>query len=296
VLFHSARAAVYDGPRALPPQARSSLDDYLTKSYIAYHGDASGLDALKAAARTSAFPPAGFSIARGSPKSALASVYVNSQDPGERLQLNPSNGTFSLVEGGQSFSGTFAVNGNVLRLRIAQLAKDVDIAIDGNRLVVNGSEIWNAADGASPPAPQPAGAQAAQQQSSQDTDGVWVGFYGTCPSDDLVIFKPTIYSNTVELARLACNTYFWVAARPGTYKFCATKGKCTMAEIGASGPYYFRVLPTMISYSIGQVDASVAEDEMHGSPMTALDLSRVLARQMVTTNTAKPPAVFLSPQ
>jgi len=135
-----------------------------------------------------------------------------------------------------------------------------------------------------------------QTPADQPAEGVWVGIYGTCPKGEMVIFKPTIYANQVELARLACNTYFYVAARPGAYKFCATKGKCTTAAIGTSGPYYFRVLPTTISYSIGQVDPSVAEDELQRHRMTALDLGRVLAPKMVTTNTNSAPAVFLSSQ
>jgi|SRR5271157_518910 len=88
----------------------------------------------------------GAMVARPTPPvqlSGLGSVYVNAQDAAERLQLNESDGTFSLAEGGQKFGGTFTVSGDVLRLHIVQLAKDVDIAIDGRRLIVNGSEIWN---------------------------------------------------------------------------------------------------------------------------------------------------------
>ncbi|MGD0872301.1 MAG: hypothetical protein ABSB88_22345 [Bryobacteraceae bacterium] len=88
---------------------------------------------------------AGAAVARrNSPaqSSGLGSVYVNAQDAAERLQLNEADGSFSLVEGGQKFSGTYTVSGDVLRLHIAQLGKDVDIAIDGRRLMVNGAEIW----------------------------------------------------------------------------------------------------------------------------------------------------------
>ena len=143
-----------------------------------------------------------------------------------------------------------------------------------------------------PPPPQPA----QQTQPDQGPVGTWVGIYGTCPRGEMVVFKPTIYANQAELAKLACHTYFYVAALPGTYKFCATKGKCTTAAIGTSGPYYFRVLPTTISYSIGQVDVPVAEEELGRHSMTALDLGRVLAPKMVTTNTNSPPPVFLSSQ
>jgi hypothetical protein len=108
-----------------------------------------------------------------------------------------------------------------------------------------------AAAAAAPSEPPPA---AQQTQPDQGPEGVWVEFYGVCRKSDLVIFKPTIYANQTELARLACNTYFYVAAVPGTYKFCATKGKCVTAAIGSKGPYYFRILPTAISYNIAQVD------------------------------------------
>jgi hypothetical protein len=143
-----------------------------------------------------------------------------------------------------------------------------------------------------PPAPPPA----QQVQPDQGSQGVWVEFYGLCRKNDLTIFKPTIYSNQVELARLACNTYFYVAAMPGTYKFCATKGKCVNAALGSKGPYFFRILPTAISYNIAQVDPSVAQDEIQSHGVAALDLSRVLAPKIVTTNTDSSPPVFLSPQ
>jgi hypothetical protein len=52
------------------------------------------------------------------------------------------DGSFSLQEGGQSFSGSYSVTGSVLRLHIVQLQKDVEIAIQGDRLVVNGEETW----------------------------------------------------------------------------------------------------------------------------------------------------------
>ena len=152
----------------------------------------------------------------------------------------------------------------------------------------------NPAPAAPPPSEPPPAAQ--QTQPDQGPAGVWVEFFGVCPRNDLTIFKPTIYVNQVELARLACNTYFYVAAQPGTYKFCATKGKCVTAAIGSKGPYYFRILPTTISYNIAQVDPSVAQDEMERHGVAALDLSRVLAPKMVTVNTDISPPEFVPRQ
>jgi hypothetical protein len=68
-------------------------------------------------------------------------VYENSKNSADRLQLNPDGG-FSLQEGGQSFSGTYLVGSSVLRLHIVQFQGDVDIAIQGNTLIVNGWETW----------------------------------------------------------------------------------------------------------------------------------------------------------
>jgi TolA-binding protein len=149
-LYEIARAVAIDpGKSDFPtPEVRTQSDNYLKNVYALYHGSEDGLDQLKQQALAAPTPPAGFYIMSAVEISArknapgLGSVYVNAQDAAERLQLNGSDGSFSLLEGGQKFSGTYTVNGNVLTLHIAQLAKDVDIAIDGSRLVVNGAEIW----------------------------------------------------------------------------------------------------------------------------------------------------------
>ena len=149
-LYEIARAVAIDpGQSDFPtPEVRAQSDNYLKNVYVQYHGTEDGLDQLKQQALASPAPPAGFHIMSAAEISAqkeapgLGSVYVNAQDAAERLQLNGSDGSFSLLEGGQKFSGTYAVSGNLLRLHIAQLGKDVDIAIDGRRLIVNGAEIW----------------------------------------------------------------------------------------------------------------------------------------------------------
>ena len=74
--------------------------------------------------------------------SGLGSVYVNAGNAADRLQLD-TDGSFSLQEGGQSFTGSYSVAGSSLKLHIAQLQKDVDILVQGDDLVVNGEEIWN---------------------------------------------------------------------------------------------------------------------------------------------------------
>jgi hypothetical protein len=61
-LFEYARAAGLTGPTALPAPQQKSLGEFLTKAYTLYHGSAEGLDQVKALAKASALPPAGFKI------------------------------------------------------------------------------------------------------------------------------------------------------------------------------------------------------------------------------------------
>jgi hypothetical protein len=61
-LYHVARAATYEGQGALPPANRQQVNDYLTKAYSGFHGDASGLDEVKQTAKTNALPPPDFKI------------------------------------------------------------------------------------------------------------------------------------------------------------------------------------------------------------------------------------------
>ena len=71
----------------------------------------------------------------------LGPVYISSQSADDKLVMK-ADGSFSLFEGGQAYTGSYSVTGATLKLHIDQLQKDVEIAIQGNRLLVNGSEIW----------------------------------------------------------------------------------------------------------------------------------------------------------
>lgn len=61
-LYQFARAASVTGPGALPAAAQKQAQDYITRTYTAYHGGADGLPELLAMAKNSAFPPDGFTI------------------------------------------------------------------------------------------------------------------------------------------------------------------------------------------------------------------------------------------
>ena len=65
-LYAFARAVELDAAQGgLPDATRKQLDAYLTKTYNTYHGSSEGLDQLKAQAKASPVPPAGFSIKTG---------------------------------------------------------------------------------------------------------------------------------------------------------------------------------------------------------------------------------------
>ena len=68
--------------------------------------------------------------------------YVNTQSATDRLYLY-QDGAFGLVENGQNYTGSYAVSGTTLSLHLAELQKDVDIAIKEKQLVVNGNETWD---------------------------------------------------------------------------------------------------------------------------------------------------------
>jgi hypothetical protein len=61
-LYDFARAAYHDGPGALPDAPRKVLQAYLEKTYVNFHGDKTGLDALIEAAKKDALPSATFHI------------------------------------------------------------------------------------------------------------------------------------------------------------------------------------------------------------------------------------------
>lgn len=59
-IYHFTRAAIYDGPNALPAEQRKAALEYVTRIYRLYFGSAEGFNDLAALARTNAFPSGEF--------------------------------------------------------------------------------------------------------------------------------------------------------------------------------------------------------------------------------------------
>jgi hypothetical protein len=75
-----------------------------------------------------------------SPK--LPAIYANAQNPGDRLQLNADN-SFSLQEAGQTFRGTFVVNGNALEITIPETNTKTTMTIQGTKLTDQSGQTWD---------------------------------------------------------------------------------------------------------------------------------------------------------
>jgi hypothetical protein len=61
-LYHFARAGNYDGPGALPQQARDAVKASFEKNYVNFRGGKDGMDQVVSAAKTTALPPADFKL------------------------------------------------------------------------------------------------------------------------------------------------------------------------------------------------------------------------------------------
>jgi hypothetical protein len=61
-LFYFARAAALEGPGALTGQAKQTADQYFTKLYTTYHGDASGIEDIKKYAAANPKPGADYKL------------------------------------------------------------------------------------------------------------------------------------------------------------------------------------------------------------------------------------------
>jgi hypothetical protein len=71
----------------------------------------------------------------------LPSTYVSAQTPADQLQLNADN-SFSLQEGGQTYRGTFAANGNTLELSISETNTKNTVTIQGSNLTDSSGQTW----------------------------------------------------------------------------------------------------------------------------------------------------------
>lgn len=99
-----------------------------------------------------------FTVAQPAPPQ-VSGLFLNSGNRAEQLQLN-GNGSFSLTEGGRSFTGRFSVHENRLVLMIAETGNSATATIQDGKILDNDGKTWvqaaDAAGGATRAAQQPA--------------------------------------------------------------------------------------------------------------------------------------------
>jgi tetratricopeptide (TPR) repeat protein len=141
-LYYFARAASYDGPGALNPAGRKTVDDYLTKVYNTLHGDSSGLAELKALAKANPTPPADFKI--------KTAAEVASEQEEELKKTNPSLALWKQLKGqllspdGQTYFDSSMKDAAVPKLKGWLVAakppvksKELLVAMDGKDQAAN---------------------------------------------------------------------------------------------------------------------------------------------------------------
>jgi hypothetical protein len=118
-------------------------------------------------------------------------------------------------------------------------------------------------------------------------------FYGTCPKGALVRYNATISANGRELAKLSCDSYFYSVAAPGSYSFCVNKNKCQTADVRTGLSYYFHVPAKMIGYGLDAVPALTGDRTVR--ELSPLESKRIIATDLVSVDSASPPASLLTP-
>jgi hypothetical protein len=136
-MFYFARAATYQGPGALAPDAQKTALTYVQKQYKNFHGSDEGFNDLLAAAKNNATPPAGFTIKNANEiaqASAANEEEYNKSHPSETLWANlkmaltaPDGATyFSMMKG----SEVPTLKGKVIKLEPAVKPKTILLAME----------------------------------------------------------------------------------------------------------------------------------------------------------------------
>jgi formylglycine-generating enzyme required for sulfatase activity len=81
----------------------------------------------------------------------LPATYVSVQTPADQLQLNADN-SFALQEAGQTYHGTFAVNGNAMELSISETGTKTTATLEGINLTDGSGQTWVLREQSAPPA------------------------------------------------------------------------------------------------------------------------------------------------
>ncbi len=136
-MFYFARAATYTGQGALTPDAQKTALTYVQKQYKNFHGSDEGFNDLLAAAKSSATPPAGFTIKNANEiaqAQAANEEEYNKAHPSEalwknlRMALTAADGEnyFNMMKGTE----VPTLKGRVIKLEPALKPKTILLAME----------------------------------------------------------------------------------------------------------------------------------------------------------------------
>jgi hypothetical protein len=124
------------GTTPAPDQARAMIAEVLTVQQAQIQ------QASPPAPAPASLPPAlPEPLPPPAPVLKIPALYVNGQTPTDTLQLNADN-SFSLQEAGQTYHGTFVINGNTIEINIPDTNTKTTMTTQGNNLTDPGGQIW----------------------------------------------------------------------------------------------------------------------------------------------------------
>jgi len=82
-------------------------------------------------------------------------------------------------------------------------------------------------------------------------------------------------------------------AAPGAYTFCVNKKKCQTADVRAGMFYYFRIPAKTIGYGLDAVPVLTGDRDVQ--ELSPLASKRIIAPDLVSVDSASPPAAVLTP-
>ena len=136
-MFYFARAATYQGPGALAPDAQKTALTYVQKQYKNFHGSDEGFNDLLAAAKNNATPPAGFTIKNANEiaqASAASEEEYNKSHPSEALWASlkmaltaPDGANYFMMMKGTEVP---TLKGKVIKLEPAVRPKTILLAME----------------------------------------------------------------------------------------------------------------------------------------------------------------------
>jgi tetratricopeptide (TPR) repeat protein len=134
-LYHLARAAHYKGEDELVAAAKTQLQAFLDKTYLAYTGEKDGLKDLIALALKGPFPPDGFTIESAQEKIAKMKNQMREKEPEKFFWVGLKEALQDPAQGAKYFeesmkdSALLKLKGKVVEFKPATRPKEIMISI-----------------------------------------------------------------------------------------------------------------------------------------------------------------------